>query len=154
MSRRPRIGDIIEIPLPTGNAYAQFTHKHPQYGALIRVLKSIYPEIPAKLGELLIDEPLFITFFPLGAAINRNVVKVVSNVDVPDHSKQFPIFKAGVPNAQGKVETWWLWDGENETRVDSLSEEQKDYPVRGVINDTLLVERISSQWRHRDAVSE
>ncbi len=28
---RPRLGDIIEVPTPSGFAYAHFTHKHEQY---------------------------------------------------------------------------------------------------------------------------
>jgi hypothetical protein len=40
MSKRPKIGDIVEIPLPeNGTGYAQYTHKHNQYGALLRVFQ-------------------------------------------------------------------------------------------------------------------
>ena len=40
--KRPKIGDIIEIPTRSGFAYAQFTHKHNLYGALLRVYNTIY----------------------------------------------------------------------------------------------------------------
>ena len=36
---RLKIGDIVEIETSKGNVYAQYTHKHKQYGALLRVFK-------------------------------------------------------------------------------------------------------------------
>jgi hypothetical protein len=46
----------------------------------------------------------------------------------------------------GQVTVWWLWDGSREWRVGSLAADQKKLPVRGIWNDTLLVERIESGW--------
>jgi hypothetical protein len=151
MSKRVKIGDIVEITTPKGYAYAQYTHKHSTYGALIRVLKGIFKEKPENLLDLISEGYQFITFFPLGAADNRGIVHIVGNLPLPEKSRDFPVFKAGTPNSNGKVEIWWLWDGEKEWKVGELKEEQKDFPPRGVINDTLLVERISNGWSHRDA---
>ena len=40
MSKRLKMGDIVEIPLSeNGTGYAQYTHKHKQYGALLRVFQ-------------------------------------------------------------------------------------------------------------------
>ncbi|WP_176536262.1 hypothetical protein [Rhizobium sp. L9] len=41
---------------------------------------------------------------------------------------------------------WWLWDGEKEWRIGQLSAEQHQLSIRGVWNDTLLVERIEFGW--------
>jgi len=146
MSKRPRIGDIVEIPLPdSGTGYAQYTHKHKQYGALLRVFQ--VREKVDDIEELSNVPHQFSTFFPLGAAVNREIVSIAGNLPVQEEFKTFPIFRAGVANQSGVVEVWWLWDGKNEKRVGKLSPEQMEYPIRGVINDTLLIERICSGWQ-------
>ncbi len=146
MSKRPMIGDIIEIPLPdNGFGYAQFTHKHITYGALLRVFNQ--KEKVSELSKLENTELLFTTFFPLGAAVNRGIVSIVGKLPIRGVFQKFPIFRAGVTNLRGEIDDWWLWDGENEKRVGKLSTEQMKYPIRGVINDTLLVERICLGWK-------
>lgn len=146
MRKRPTIGDIVEIPLPNnGTGYAQYTHKHKQYGALLRVFQT-HDKID-DLAELLNLPHQFTTFFPLGAAVNREIVSIAGNFPVQEEFKTFPIFRAGVANQSGVVEVWWLWDGENEERVGNLSPDQMKFPIRGAINDTLLIERICSGWQ-------
>jgi hypothetical protein len=146
MSKRPKVGDIIEIPLPeNGTGYAQYTHKHKQYGALLRVFQ--VREKVDDIAELTNASHQFTTFFPLGAAVNRKIVSIAGNFPVRDEFKSFPTFRAGVANQSGVVEVWWLWDGENEERIGRLSPEQMEYPIRGVINDTLLIERIWLGWQ-------
>ena len=74
-------------------------------------------------------------------------------MDVPESKKPFPVFKAGnVDPTTHKVKTWWLWDGKKEWRVGKLTKEQKGYPLREIWNDILLVDRVGSEWRSRDAV--
>src|ERR1700746_286370 len=143
---RPRIGDVIEIPTPKGLAYAQFTHKHdvpPHYGALLRVLPGLLPMRPSDFSELVGRPPIFVTFFPLGAACNRDIVHVVASEAIPPHSSSFPIFRNSHRDKAGKrAGPWFLWDGKREWRAKSLSEQQlRDYPPLGVWNDTLLIER-------------
>jgi len=45
---------------------------------------------------------------------------------------------------------WWLWDGEKEWKIGELQPGMNALPPRAIINDTLLVERIVSAWRHED----
>jgi len=148
--KRPKIGDIIEIPTRHGFAYAQFTHKHRMYGALLRVYNTIYQtkqSLDVIQSAVNSREPDFSTFFPLGAAVNRSIVSVVGNAPIPEKQKPFPLFRGGVVDQKTrKVETWWLWDGENEWPIGELASEQKRIPIRGVWNDTLLVERIETGW--------
>jgi hypothetical protein len=57
------------------------------------------------------------------------------------------VFRAGVVDpAVGKVVDWWLWDGEKEWRVGSISDEQRKLPIRGCWNDTMLIKRIEEGW--------
>jgi hypothetical protein len=150
---RPRLGDVVEITTPRGFAYAQFTHKHdapPRYGALIRVLPGLFINRPSEFATLVSGPSSFMTFFPLGAACHRGIVKVVANEVVPPHASTFPTFRSSVKVGPGKRGgPWYLWDGTREWRVDSLTDaELRKYPPRGIWNDTLLIERILEGWSH------
>ena len=148
--KRPKIGDVVEIPTPLGLAYAHFTHKHPTFGALLRVLPGVFPEQPKDTATLVRQTPQFLAFFPLGAACNRGIVRVVANEPIPVEAHAFPTFRSGIANREGVVENWWLWDGEKEWKVGAMRPGMEHLPIRGVWNDTLLVERIVSGWCHAD----
>jgi hypothetical protein len=145
---RPRPGDVVEVETPKGFAYAQYTHKHATNGALIRVLQGLFGSRPTNFAEIVQRPEQFLLFFPLGAACNRGIVRVVAEEEIPASAQTFPLFRSGSADAQGEVKVWFLWDGVREWRVDRLTPEQKKLPLRpGVWNDTLLIERIVSGWR-------
>lgn len=154
--KRPRIGDVIEISTLKGFAYAQFTHKHAGNGALIRILPGIFQVRPGEFATLVLQPPQFSTFFALGAACSRKIVAVVASEVVAPHSCDFPTFRNcnWYRDQAGQLHVsryHWLWDGQREWRVESLSLEQlREYPPLGIPNDTLLVERILKGWRHED----
>ena len=142
-----KIGDIIEIEVAKGLAYAQYTHKHRQYGALLRVFGGLYDVRPNNFAALVKSKPTFMCFFPLNVAVDQGIVSIVDNVALPTEAKAFPVFRAGVTDpSTHKVGVWWLWDGEKEWRVGDLTAEQRKLSIRGVWNDTLLVERIEAGW--------
>lgn len=145
---RPRLGDVIEIKTPRGLAYAQYTHKNPLQGALLRVLPGFFPSRPSDFAALVAQRELFLVFFPLGAACHRKIVSIVAEEEVPPQSRQFPTFRHGYADADGHVALWTLWNGEREWRVTELSPEEQQLPLRpGTWNDTLLIERIAEGWR-------
>lgn len=154
--KRPKIGDIIEIKTPKGLAYAQYTHKHdkpPKYGALIRVLPGLYKTRPTDFSKLVQEMERFFVFFPLNSAITRGIVTIVAHEEVPERCRDFPIFRDGVKNPQtGRVETWWLWDGEREWKIGKLKPEHYKLPIRAIWNDTLLIKRIIDNWAPEDEV--
>jgi hypothetical protein len=147
MAKKVRIGDVIEIPTAKGLSYAQFSHNHARYGALIRVMPGMSRSRPSNLAELIGGPDKFVTFFPLHAAVSRGIFEVIVNCPVPDSAKLFPLFRTGVEDPMTrKVKAWWLWDGEKEWRVGELTTEQRKLPLRGIWNDTLLVERVEAGW--------
>ena len=142
-----KIGDIVEIKTSRGLVYAQYTHKHKDYGALLRVFETGYEYRPECINSIVKEKVQFTIFFPLQAAIKQNIVFVVGNCGVAKELVDFPVFRAGAINPNiGKVATCWLWDGKKETKIGKLSEEQRKLPIRGVCNDTLLIERIETYW--------
>ncbi len=147
MAKRARIGDIIEVATKRGLAYAQLTHVHGEFGALLRVFRGFHESRPQHLSELIRHDTQFQAFFPLQAAVNRKIVTVVGNEPISDRLKEFPVFRSGLPDPGSRtVSTWFLWDGHRSWRVGKLSPAQRKMPIRGIINDTLLIERIESGW--------
>ena len=52
--RRPKIGDVIEIPTPKGLGYAQYVLRYtepPRYGALVCVLPGLHKKRPSDLSK-------------------------------------------------------------------------------------------------------
>lgn len=142
-----KIGDVVEIKTAKGLAYAQYAHKHKQYGALLRVFGDFHDNRPNGFAELVKNKPTFMCFFPLNAAVDQGIVSIVDNVALPTEAQAFPVFRSGVTDpSTRKVGVWWLWDGEKEWRVGDLTAEQRKLSIRGVWNDTLLIERIESGW--------
>jgi len=152
--KRAKTGDIIELKTSRGLAYLQYTHEHirpPQFGSLIRALEGFYLERPQDLEALARTGTRFRTFFPLKQAVNRGYMETIGNATIPPKYTPFPIFRNGTPDPETKkVSNWWLWDGEREWRVGALNEEQMEYPILEIWNDTLLMERIESDWTPRD----
>jgi hypothetical protein len=148
MKKPPRIGDLIEIPTANGLAYAQYTHQHAQFGALIRVFDNLCATKPENLESIVEGSVRFSTFFPLKAAIHQDIFKIVAHCDVAKSNRSFPIFRAGIIDPKTKkVSVWWLWDGEKEWQIGDLTPEQRKLPIRGIWNDKMLVQRIEEGWR-------
>jgi hypothetical protein len=142
-----KAGDVFAIKTANGNAYFQFVKKVAPMGSLIRVLPGIYPDRSPEWSELVAHETNFWIFFPVAAALKQGIVQKVAHCMIPDFARKTPIFRAGVVDpSTGKVETWWLWDGEREWKVGSITEEQRRLPIRGSLNDTMLVKRIEEGW--------
>lgn len=142
-----KAGSVFGISTSRGEAYFQFVKKVAPMGTLIRVLPGTYPDGLPNLELLVERETNFWVFFPITAALRQGVIRLVAHCKIPGHAQKTPLFRAGVVDpAIGRVKTWWLWDGEKEWKVGSISEEQRKLPIRGAWNDTLLVERIESGW--------
>jgi hypothetical protein len=151
--KRPRVGDVVEIETPMGLAYAQATHKHAEFGFLLRVAPGTYSRRPEDFSDLVRLEARFLLFFPLGPACHRNIVRLVAEEAIPGAYQVFPRFRAaGARSKEGRVLNWFLWDGDREWPADIPSDELAKYPIRSIWNDTLLIERICSRWRSSDDI--
>lgn len=148
MAHRAKIGDILEIPIANGLAYAQYTHQHPTHGGLIRVFDTIFDSRPNDLSELVKGPVRFSTFLPVRAAVSRGIFKVIGHHEVAPFNQRFPIFRNGIEDPKTKkVSVWWFWDGEKEWKVGEIRPEERKMPIVGVWNATMLVKRIEEGWR-------
>jgi hypothetical protein len=150
MPPRKKPGDIFEIKIKRGLAYFIYTHendKRPNWGSLIRIFQGTYKNRPQNLSRLLAAPIQFSLFFPLGAAFNRGIVAKAGTFPVPPSLKKFPVFKLNSdPKALAINPNWWLWDGTNEWKTGTLTEEEKKYPYLHVVNDSALKWYIESGW--------
>lgn len=158
MPPRPRPGDIFEIPLEDGRlGYGQYVLYHrdpPRFGCLVRVFPGIHDTRPTDLGALTNVPEQFMTFYPLGTAVNQGLVTIVARPQLPEHLKAFPLFKVRCARDQqtGRVKTWWLWDGQREWPVPQLVEEHYSLPILEIISHSVLVDRILRGWTPADEV--
>jgi len=153
--KRPKLGDVLEIPTTKGFAYLQYVNRHPVYGALIRVLPGLYVKRPERFSDLVRQPERFFTFFPVGAAVNQGIVIIVANESIPGAAQKIPIMRVeGGIDKGGRVLNWWIIDSEGDRKwmVSELSQEQKNLPIAGIMNDTLLVQRIVEGWSPSDRV--
>lgn len=153
--RRVRLGDVFAIPTKAGVAYAQYIYAHrepPRYGALIRVFEPIF-ESPLEDLLVVVGCPeRFLTFFPLGAAVNRGIFQIVGNAPIPSKYAALPMFRAASRfdgGFQGKVLTWSFWDGQSRyTRETSeLTESEKRMSIKQCVTDVALIDMIEKNWR-------
>lgn len=145
--KRARLGDILEVSTPRGLAYVQYVGKHPEYGAAIRVLPGFFQSRPTDWNALLAQEGYF-TFYPVGAAVAQQVVEVAANQPIPP-GRELPtrFRREGWTTPEGRVTTWFICDGEQETRKESLSAEDLKLFIASGWNHAYLVDRIVEEWR-------
>ena len=142
-----KIGDILEIATDKGRAYAQYTHENKLMGGLIRVFDAIHDSRQTDIADLVRGTVRFSTFLPVRQVVKQKIFLVVGNADITPENQMFPLFRAGAVNPKTrKVDQWWLWDGEKEWPIGSLTAEQRRLPIRGCWNDTFLIDRIEEGW--------
>jgi hypothetical protein len=143
MGRRVKIGDVIQIPTKRGFAYAQYTHYHKKYSALIQVAPGFFKVEPSDMDAILELPPKFIQFFPLQASVDKKIFKVIGNYNVLESRLTFPLFRnPGFVDKNGKVHNWYIWDGHQSVFFDKLTWEQEKLPILGICNDTALIETL------------
>ncbi len=92
-------------------------------------------------------------FFPLKSELRHKdtVFKIIGNEPIPESALAFPVFRSGLPDREGAVHEWWLWDGEKEWKVGKLTAaEIRSHPYLGVANDTALLQMIENGWKSWD----
>jgi hypothetical protein len=140
--KRVRIGDVVEIRGQKGSYFAHYVLRQPGWGPLLWFFGKPWPDAPDDLRLTVSGVPTLIAFFPLaGSAGKLEFVRIAGNIPVPPDRAKLPLFKNGVEDpATGRVENWWLWDGEREWLVGRLSREQENLPQLQAINVAYFLE--------------
>jgi hypothetical protein len=147
MKKRASLGDIIEIQTKKGLNYAQFSHRYPTGGEIVRLLPGAFKERPLDFKWVETERELYYVCFPLQTAIHRGIFLIVGKAKIPEFCQEFPVLRIAMTGKDGKYGDWWLWDGKKEWRVGNiLTEKQKKLSFKEFINDTLMIERIEAGW--------
>jgi hypothetical protein len=133
----PQLGDVVELKTSDGFAYVQYTHEHPTYGELVRVLPGVYEARLDRraVASLLKEKTVFHSFVFLEESLKEpRLARVIGNFRIPRHAKAFPVFRDGLPDPKtGEVTHWVLWDGKRQWPVGALTAEQRKLPVRTIL---------------------
>lgn len=156
-STRAERGDVFEIPLSQGFAYAQYVLNcpgPPEYGPLIRVFDHVFENSQSDVAAIAKLPERVLVFFPVSSAINQGVVRILGPASVPDRFCSLPLFKAAGAGDQtsGAVRIWWLWNGVREWSEVPLQCQHFDLPHRQIVNGVALIKLIESGWHPRDEV--
>lgn len=117
------------------------------HGNLLRVFNHLYDSRPDDLARIMAGAHDYWQFVPLSYGLNKQIFFVVENISVPLEAQVFPTLR--YPNAwlSGKAESWTLWDGEKEWRIDGeLTPEQRKLWFINVATPSYLVGHIEEQW--------
>jgi len=149
--RRALIGSILEVPTKKGLAYAQITHRYtapPVWGPLVRVFKGFLEARPKDLAPLAFDEVHFSTFLHVAHAARLGYLEILDRLPIAQANAKFPIFKSTfLEEPSGETSNvWWLWNGEQEWRVESLTEFERNYPNKEIPSPDVFVSRIGNGW--------
>jgi len=145
MAKKVKLGDILQVLTSKGVAYAQVTHKNPEYGFLIRVFSGFHNKHPASFADMVQGSVQFSAFFVVQSAVNQGLISVVGNVQIPEKLQAFPTFRSRNGTTGGSL---WLWNGVESFRLErQLSSEELEYSTRVIISAPLLVERIQNNYR-------
>ena len=133
-SKKPKFGDIIEIPTIKGFAYALYTHDdlRKYYDEMIRVLPGFFSTRPECFDFLVQEGEQFTTFTSIRLGLRYNQAEIVGNVAIPEWAKARPRFKAGsFPMPDGSCDPWWILNehGLNSTCVGKLTPEFQNLPL-------------------------
>lgn len=138
-----RIGDICEIPLPSGKkGFAQYVHYDKNFGPVVQVYALVTDTTPS-VDEILRSGAKFPPVITgVQSAVKVGLWSVIGHAEIGA-----PIalrFRNGVPDKTGKVQVWWLYDGERETRVGRLPPGAERYELLIVWAQDALAKRIDT----------
>ena len=140
-------GEIFELQTEKGLAYFQFIFEDKEMGHLIRILDGLFEKRPSNLNALIKTKERFLIYFPLGAALKRKLVVFIQKENLPEYLNTIPpMRRPGGRTKEGKVLNWWIIEEKKEKLVENLTESQQKYSIQYIWNDTLLKERICSNW--------
>ena len=117
-------GDIVEIRLEQGLAYAQLTHEHESYPPVVRLFRGLSDSRPSDLEAHVAQAPRLTAMIPLEQALDRLGLahEKAGSAALPEDERKFPTFRMPIRDKQGEIVYWWFWDGESLSYASDLDE--------------------------------
>ncbi len=125
-----------------GFAVGLLTHRVERTGDLVWIAEPIFDMEPSSKQVSLIDRWRWPVFFPLGAAIRRNIVTPIDVIPIPNQLRPFPIMRGG-----NKKMGWVAFTQVGGVRQLLGPATDSSLPIAKVVNDTALKEMIVSGWK-------
>jgi hypothetical protein len=152
---RANIGDLIEIRVEGGLAYALHTHRSARYGTLIRVFRGVHRTRPSELADIVERPVQFTTFAWLSEGIADGLMSIATNLEVPEHLRVEPIFKIGIPGRPPNywIRNWFIRNVEGEDRrVGRLPAHSIRIPWPTISPPLAVVNHIEREWNQTGGV--
>lgn len=141
-------GDTFEIETSKGLGYVQFVHRDKRGIEYVRVIDGLFKRRPDNLTEFVGKKERYIVGFPITIGASRNVVDYVANFSLPADF-EMPEHMRTEHFVRGEFLGWHIVNVNNWKRrlVSHLSENEEKLSPWGIWNDTLMKERIATNWR-------
>jgi hypothetical protein len=135
-------GLAFSLVCDAGFAVGVVTSDVPKIGSLIWIAEPTFDKEPTieQVDEILAWR--WPVFFPLAAALRRNLVNLIGQIAVPVELKSFPLLRSR--NGQGGWTLVEFIDGSSQPAGPAAD---PSIPRYKVVNDTKLREMIDSGWR-------
>lgn len=144
----PAIGSIVQIPVPDGWAYAQYTHEYtrpPRYGSLLRIFEGIFEKQLDTVNELLTRESSFYAFTSLTAAIAHDKFVVIGILPIREEWSALPAFRTRSAGP-GMKPGWRRWESGHYDEPALNSADLRTLPVLGTWTPIFLRDRVQKGW--------
>jgi hypothetical protein len=138
---RPKPGLVFSLVCDVGFAIGMVTHDVPRVGSLVWMAQPTFDEEPTveRIGQ--IDRWRWPVFFPLAAAIRRNIVTPIGVVSVPPDLQKVPVIRS----RDGR-DGWTLVRFVNGSSQPCGVATDPAVPRYRVVNDTTLKEMLVSGY--------
>lgn len=145
-TKKLQIGDIFEIKTELGLSYGQLTHRHPTHTDVLRIFRPKFKQRPHDVSLVTKQDVEFTVLCPVSFGFRTKTLERVGHAPVAPELQAFPKFRNSNRSPEHpEIDDWWIWDGEKETRVGTLSSEEMFYPRMNILNLVAIKELIEGR---------
>jgi hypothetical protein len=149
LAKKIKLGDMFEVQTSKGLGYFQVIYSSQNMGECVRAFEETYPGRINDLDALAAKPHMFITFTPVKYMARIKLAVYAGNAQTPAFAQKLPLFRSGLPDANGHVKTWWLSNEETgeSKKYGPLTPEIIPLPIGGIWTPRLLILGIEQGYR-------
>jgi hypothetical protein len=121
------IGDVYKLKAEDKVIFVQVVYIHPKFGDFVTLIPALFNEEETESWrEVLYSNYVYSAFLPVFEYERRGRAKWVANAEVPGFARSLPKMREERVKwtDDGLRSDWIIWDGDDRTRVHTLSPEQ------------------------------